>query len=131
VGEEERKLPTIVSSVITELDKFDEVCRFIDCKVVFSDSVLNALPINYKFVYRHIGSLGINNKTLLFEDLEVLPRDVCSAVIKAKPLFEKGVLCYQKGDYKEACNLFGEALKLAPEDKSCYVYYNKAMEKLD
>lgn len=132
VGEEERKIPTIVSNITSEIDRVDHICKMMHCKVVFTDRMLDNLPLNYKFMYRHIGEMTLNEKerTLLFEDLEVLPRDKCSKLLKSKAIFEKGVLNYENGHYEEACHSFAEALKIAPNDKGCYVYYNKAREKL-
>lgn len=132
VGEEERKIPTIISSVSSELDKVDNICKLMSAKVVFTNSSLNNLPLTYKFLYRHIGaiSMGEKEKVLLFEDLEVIPRDKVSSLIKSKPIFERGVLNYENGDYERACEDFGEALRIAPNDKGCYVYYNKAKDKL-
>lgn len=132
VGDEERKIPTIVSSITKEIDKVDQICKMMHCKVVFTDRMLDNLPLSYKFVYRHIGvvTFNENERTLLFEDLEVLPRDQCSKMLKSKAIFERGVLNYENGQYEEACRSFGEALKIAPNDKGCYVYYNNAKEKL-
>ncbi len=132
IGEEERKIPTIVSNIISEIDKIDQVGKLMHSKIVFGDSVLNNLPLNYKFAYRHIGAVTLNEKekNLLFEDLEVVPRDKRTRLIKSKGIFENGVLCYENGKYDEACRCFGEALKIAPDDKGCYVYYNRAKEKV-
>ena len=132
VGEEERKIPTIISNITSELDKIDDICKLMSAKVVFTAKTLDNLPINYKFVYRHIGSISLNdkNKSLLFEDLEVLPRDKCSNLLKSKAIFEKGILHYEKGKFREACAYFEEALKISPNDKGCYIYFNKAKEKL-
>lgn len=132
VGDEERKIPTIVSSVNSELDKIDQIAKLMHAKVLFTDSVLKSLELTYKFLYRHIGmiTLNENNKALLFEDLEVLPRDVVAGLLKSKSIFEKGIICFENGKYDESVQLFAEALKIAPNDKGCYVYYNKANEKL-
>ena len=40
-------------------------------------------------------------------------------------------MCYENGQYKDAVDCFGEALKIVPNDKGCYVYYNRAKEKID
>lgn len=132
VGEEEHKMPTIVSSIITEMDRIDQICKMMESQVVFADNMLDNLPLNYKFLYRNIGEITLFDKqrTLLFEDLEVMPRDKCSKLVKSKAIFERGVLCYENGDYDEACRQFSEALRIAPNDKGCYVYYNKAKEKI-
>ncbi len=133
VGEQERKLPTIISPVTAELEKLDSICKLMGAKVLLSGRCMELLPLNYKFSYRHIGSVTFTEKekTLLFEDLEVLPRDRSAPILKAKRVFEQGVLCYENGDYHKACDCFSDALRIAPDDKGCYVYFNKAKEKLD
>ena len=54
-----------------------------------------------------------------------------SAIIKNKGLFERGIICYNNGDYQKAFNYFKENLKLYPNDKAGYVYYNNAKDKLE
>lgn len=133
IGEQERKIPTIISNVSNDIDRLDNVCRLLNTKILFSDSVLNNLPLNYKFLYRYVGAITINDKekAVLFEDLEVVPRDLCLKLIRSKPIFEKGILFYEKAQYVEAKDCFAEALKIAPNDKGCYIYYNKANEKVE
>lgn len=133
VGDEDGKTPAIISNEEKDLEKIEKACMMLNSKVVFSGSLLDDLPLNYKFVYRHIGSIFANekDKISLFEDLEVLPRDTCLKIIKSKPLFERGVLLYENGDYLGASELFAEALRISPNDKGCYVYYNRASEKIE
>lgn len=132
VGEEERKMPTIISDVISSINKLDEVCRMLSAKVVFTKTSLDDLPLNYKFLYRYIGKFNVGeNEVIAFEDLDVYPRDISSRMVKTKPEFERGVIAYESGDYKQASNLFSNALKIFPNDKACYLYFNKCKEKLN
>ena len=131
-GKEEKKL-TIVSSEIKTLDKILKVGEFVDAKVVFSKSCIDNLPLRYKFAYRYIGSLNTydENNVLLFEDLNVYPKDISSRLIKNKGLFERGVICYNNGEYQKALDYFRENLKLYPNDKAGYIYYDNTKYKLD
>lgn len=132
VGEEERKMPTIVSDVGKHLDKLDEICRIMSSKVVFTKSVLDDLPLSYKFLYRYIGKFNQeDNEIIAFEDIDVLPRDISSQIVKTKPQFERGVITYESGDFQEASVIFADVLKIFPNDKGCYLYFNKCQEKLD
>lgn len=132
VGEEERKLPSIISDVLKNLDKLDEICRVMSAKVVFTKSVLDDLPLSYKFLYRYIGKFNNEDQEILaFEDIDVLPRDITSRLIQSKSEFERGIIVYESGDYKEASALFASALKTCPNDKGCYVYFNRCQEKLN
>ncbi len=131
VGEEERKMPTIVSNITSVLDKLDNLNKMMSAKMIFTKSSLDNLPLNYKFLYRYIGKLTTENgEIVLFEDFEVLPRDISNELIKSKSFFERGVILYEEGEYEKACENFSNALKICPKDKGCYVYFNKSKEKL-
>lgn len=131
VGEEERKMPTIVSDIVKHLDKLDEISRIMSAKIVFTKSVLDDLPLNYKFLYRYIGKINQEeSEIILFEDIDVLPRDISSLLTKTKSQFERGVISYENGDYDDASILFSQVLKACPNDKGCYLYYNRCQEKL-
>lgn len=131
VGEEERKMPTIVSDIVKHLDKLDEISRMMSAKVVFTKSVLDDLPLSYKFLYRYIGKFSENDREIIaFEDIDVLPRDLSSQLVKSKAQFEKGIITYEEGNYKEASELFSNALRICSNDKGCYLYYNRCQEKM-
>lgn len=132
VGEEERKMPTIVSDISKHFDKLDEIGRMMSAKVVFTKSALDDLPLSYKFLYRYIGKFSNGEHEIVaFEDIDVLPRDISSHLVKSKSQFERGVITYESGDYKEASELFSNALKICPNDKGSYLYFNRCQEKLN
>ncbi len=132
VGEEERKMPTIVSNILSILEKLDELGKMMSAKVIFTKSSLDSLPLNYKFLYRYIGKLTTveNGEIVLFEDFEVMPRDISNELIKSKSFFERGVILYEEGDFDKACENFSNSLKICHKDKGCYIYFNKCKEKL-
>ena len=132
VGQDEKRL-SIESNELKDLEKMHKIAEFIDAKVIFTKSCIDDLPIRYKFAYRYIGTINNydNKDILLFEDLDVYPRDVSTHLIKNKGLFERGIICYNNGDYQKAFNYFKENLKLYPNDKAGYVYYNNAKDKLE
>ncbi len=133
VGEEEHKMPTIISNVTGVLEKLDEVCRIMNAKIVFTKSSLDSLPLNYKFLYRHIGKLSVNEnkEVIIFEDFEILPKDISAQLIKSKAYFERGVILYEEGSIENALEMFSQSLKICPRDKGCYIYYNRAKEKVE
>lgn len=131
IGDQQRKIPTIVSDVLVSLEKIDEVSRYVAANVVFTKKVLDNLPLHYKFSYRFIGSLSQpDEKTLLFEDVEHYPKDKMKLLIKTKGIFEKGVLLYDNGEYKKAETYMEEVLKTNSGDRCAYIYFNKCKEKL-
>ena len=114
-----------------KLERFDEICRNMSSRIIFAKSTLDNLSLNYKFLYRYIGKMTMNEKEMfLFEDLDNLPRDLSNQLIKSKPNFEKGVIMYDGGKYEQAKEYFSQALKICPKDKCCYIYFNRSREKI-
>ncbi len=133
VGDEERKSPTIVSDVVNLASKMEDLNKYLHTKMIFSKSVLSEVPSRFKFAYRYLGSLKLDegNNLALFESLEVYPRDRREKLANLKGKFENAVRYYNDARYDEAARDFEEILKLLPEDKPSYIYYNKAKEKAE
>ncbi len=131
VGEEERKSPTIVSDVVNLVSKIEDINKFLHTRVILSKTVLNDLPTRYRFNYRYLGSLTIDDgaNLPLYESLEIYPRERKEKLIHLKGKFERGVRIYNEKGYEESAREFEELLRLVPEDKPSYIYYNKAKEK--
>ena len=133
VGEEERKIPTIVSDITSDLEKLDEICKLMGMKVIFTKMVLDDLPLNYRINYRFIGSINIseNREIMLYENLDVYPRDIFLPLKRTKKIFEKGVIDYNNQNYNECLDIFTSILRIVPNDKASYIYFNKSKEKID
>ncbi|MBE7073869.1 MAG: hypothetical protein E7379_02120 [Clostridiales bacterium] len=132
IGEEERKMPTIVSDVYAKLEKLDEIAKMIGGSVVFSKTLLDNLPFQYRFLYRFIGNVTLsqNESNMIFEDLDVYHKDKVKEILKTKNIFEKGVMHYSNGDYEKAYSYLEEVLKENGADKCAYLYFNKCKDKL-
>lgn len=132
IGDEVRKSPTIVSDVVNLLSKMQEINRFLDTKTLFSKQTLNELSTRYSFDYRYVGSLTVENgaSMALFESLICYEKGKREKLNRTKTLFENGVRAYNDKDYQEAKDFFERVLKIMPDDKASYVYYNKSIEKL-
>lgn len=123
---------TIISDEAKILEKMIKIANFIDASVILSKSCLDELPLRYKFTYRYVGNINTyeNGNILLFENLDVYSKEKSNHLIKNKGLFERGVICYNNGEYQKAYNYFKENIRLYPSDKAGYVYYNGAKDKL-
>ncbi len=132
IGNEDDRKPTIISDEFTILDKFDKIAEFMKVKIIFSKSVIDELPLSYKFAYRYIGSIDIINhkEILLFEDLDVYSRKEAERMIKNKGIFERGVLEYNNGNYRQALTYLENNIKSNPNDHSGFVYYSKCKDKI-
>lgn len=130
VGEENRKSPTIVSPVVTLASKMQEINKFLSTSIIFTKQSLSEMSTKYSFGYRYIGSVSENGACMaLFESLEVYGKDKKDKLLKTKIAFENGVRSYNDRDYDEAKGFFAEVLKIVPDDKASYIYYNKSCEK--
>ena len=128
---EENKL-TITTDVSNPLNKLDQRAKFMGVNVVFTKSILSNLPLDYRLRYRYLGSVSMQKgmKEQVFEDIDVYQKDVNEKLFRSKKLFERGVISYENQDYERAIMFFENVLKSFPNDKSCYIYFNKAKEKI-
>lgn len=131
VGEENRKSPTIVSNVEEFSGKMQKINDYLGTCVLFSKHTLNDLQTDYVFPYRYVGFLTCDKDTKigLYESLLYYDKHQREKLIKTKNKFEYAVRCYNEGEFLLAKNIFAEILKICPDDKVCYIYYNKASEK--
>ena len=132
VGEENRKSPTIISDVVELASKMQEINKFLGTTIVFSKQTLNEIPTRYNFDYRYIGSLSVDNSSsmALFESFSCYDRVRKEALSKSKTKFENGVRAYNDRDYEEAKEIFESVLRIVPNDRASYIYYNKSCEKI-
>ena len=129
---EEKKELDIVSNEQEVLAKMDKIIAFLQVKIIFTKSCLDDLPLRYKFAYRYLGNINFYNgkDILLFEKIDVYPKEVLSKLVKNKGLFERGVICYDNGEYQKALNYFQEYIKNYPEDNAGYIYFNNAKDRV-
>ncbi len=95
-----------------------------NCKLIFTNRILDNLPTNYLLKYRYLGRLD-NSEINIFESLEVYPRKKRELLDKNKQPFEKAVLFYNKGEKQRALILFENILKENPNDRASYLYFNQ------
>ncbi len=132
VGDDERKVPTIISDSVNLANKMEEINNYIGTKLLISKESMNELPQNFEFDYRYTGNLTLEDETQisLFESLSYYPKNKREKLKKLKSKFESGVIAYNERKYAEAKQLFAYVLHYVADDKPSYVYFNKANEKL-
>lgn len=124
--------PTIVSDELSFLLKIEHATKTMHVGAIFTKSLLDQLPLEYKFAYRYIGTINIEeNKHFLFQNLEVLPRDRQRMLLKTKNTFEKGVEFYKSGVWERAKIYFENVLRCDSSDGCAYIYFNNCKEKID
>ena len=131
VGDETRKSVTIISDTVDFTAKIGEVNKVFGSKITFSKATLNDLSANVQLNYRYIGNLEyINHEYIsIFESLDCYPRTKKEKLIKYKQQFEQGVRAYVNAKFDLAKKIFEEVYKKEKDDKVCFVFYNKAIEK--
>ena len=132
VGDDEQKLPTIVSNAVEIAQKINEINVYIGAKLLISKSSLNNLPHNYEFEYRYTGDLSLENggQMALYESLCYYPKSKREKLKKLKNKFEEGVRAYNQKEYARAKEVFEFVLHYVSDDLPAYLYFNKASEKL-
>lgn len=66
----------------------------------------------------------------IFESLDAYPRSKRDKLIKYKIDFEQGVRAYVNGRFNQSRDIFESVYKKEKDDKVCYVFYNKSVDKL-
>lgn len=133
VGDEVRKSPTIISDTMDVATKMQEVNKKFGSTIIFSKNTLNAVSTTLEFSYRYIGTVNISEKQLqipIFESLNVYSRQKREKLEKYRTEFEEGVRKYNNAKFSEAKDIFEKVYKMEKDDKVCYVYYNKTVEKM-
>lgn len=131
VGEQDRKIATIVSDVSTLSTKMQEVNTYLGTKLLISKTVLNNLPAKYDFNHRYVGDLTLEDEQLpLYESLDCCLKSQKDKLKRHKNKFEAGVRAYNSKNYTVAKENFEYILHYLPEDKPSFVYFNRANEKL-
>lgn len=132
VGDEEKKEPQIISDIMSQLEKMQEINSYIGSKVIFSKQSLNSLSQNFQFDYRFTGVLTLEDDVQMpiYESLEIYAKHKKDKLKKLKNKFEAGVRAYNQKNYKQAKEEFEFVLHYVPEDQPSYVYFNKTLEKM-
>lgn len=133
IGQDNNERPSIISNESEILMRIDKIAEYMQAKIIFTKSVLDNLPVNYKLAYRYIGSFNMHNtqEIMLFENLDAYQKNEAEKLIKNKGVFERGVINYNNGDYNKALAYFQDNLRNNPSDRAGYIYYSNAKEKLD
>ena len=126
-----KKSVNLISECIGVCKKIDEFNKIFGSKLVFTKEALNSLPAHFKFLYRYIGNVNIDNQNVpIFECLDVYEKSKKEKLNRFHIQFEDGVrsfLCYK---YVEAKNIFERVYKQEKTDSVCYTYYNMCCESL-
>ena len=133
VGDDIRKAPTLISNSVNIASKMDEINKVYGSVMIMSKQTLNELPSTYKFEYRYVGNLKIEDQKevlSIFECLDVYPRQKREKLIKFHNDFENGVRAFVNGKFQDAKSIFEKVYQKEKDDKVCYVYYNKCCESL-
>ena len=115
------------------LTKMQDVNKKYGSVIVFSKSTLNAISQKVSVSYRYIGNIQIetNGEQIpIFESLLPYARQKREKLEKFRTEFEHGVRNYNNAKFEQAKDIFEQVYKHEKDDKVCYVYYNKSVEKL-
>ncbi|MEG1948387.1 MAG: adenylate/guanylate cyclase domain-containing protein [Clostridia bacterium] len=133
VGDENRKSPTIISNAVNFAGKMESFNKDFGSKLIFSKNTLIALTSKYFFAYRYIGAILTQSKGELvgiYESLECYNKTKKDILSKYKNQFEQAVRAFGNNKFEEAKNMFQAVYKKEKEDKVCYMYFNKCLEKM-
>ncbi len=128
---EESKTPTIISDENKRLDKMQEINDFMGTKLLLTKDFLNEFQNRIPIDFRYVGAVSCEEDNLcLYECLSCYEKHKKNKLKKMKNRFENAVLCYEKGQYETAKELFGQILHAVSDDNASYVYFNNCADKI-
>ncbi len=112
-------------------EKIVDFGKLLNCKLIFTQNILNHLPANYFLKYRYIGNLNFNDNIQLFESIEIFGRRKRELLDNNKQIFEKAIIFFNQGQLSRAQLIFEDILKSNASDKASFVYFNKCKQTIN
>lgn len=131
-GNEKRCGVLVISDQLMQLFNIDKHLKDLKINHVATDEIIKSLPQNGACNYRFIGKVSniYGDKSVnIYEMIDMANKYKKDLYITTKPLFEKAVKTYIKGDFDEARKLFSDVLKVNNNDSVSINYLMKCEEQ--
>lgn len=131
VGENQRKSATIISDAVNLVSRIEHLNKILHTKILFTKDTLNGLTNSIH--YRYVGTMKFDDLTEpipIFECIDGFKGVKKNALIKTSMIFESAVRQFEKGNEKQAKELFLQVLKNDNDDFLSRYYLTKCNNKI-
>lgn len=134
VGTEARLEDTVIGNVVNTAFKMDEQCKEFGITTMISEELLSVTDVNPLWL-RNLGNIAVKGKHdrlkvyELFDSYDFAKRPELQDSIR--PVYERAVSHYERGEFKDALTLFQEVLIMVPTDTVTSFFLGKCREKIE
>jgi class 3 adenylate cyclase/CHASE1-domain containing sensor protein len=128
VGTNKRMQTTVIGDTVNTCSRVEQLNKVFGTKFLVTEEVYRALENRHEYMFRLLGNIEIRGKKetkKLYEVLDVLPAEERTQVCSILPEFDKALICYEAGQFKEAQAHFQICLDKCPFDGPSAYFLNK------
>ncbi|PJZ69599.1 adenylate/guanylate cyclase domain-containing protein [Leptospira perolatii] len=128
IGGEGKLESTVISDAVRVVSHLESMTRHTNSNILVSEEFFLRLKNPDAFLSRKLDQVkikGRDEELVIYEIADFLGLQEREAFRKSKTPFEKGVLAFWSGRYKDAGESFREALRLYPGDLSSHSYIKR------
>lgn len=134
IGEELRMQGDAFSDSVNLTSRLEGLNKFYGTSMIISGETLAQLSQPVTFKLRSLGKAVVKGRETpltMYEVYEGLPAEAVACKELTRPVFEQAVQLFAKASFKEAGQLFSQALEADPSDKTIRMYLEQCAEQID
>ena len=131
IGDGDRMDPATISDTVNTASRMEGLTKHYGVNIIVSEAFRNRLESRMDIHFRYLGKVkvkGKNKATGIYECFEGDTPESQSHKLMSMNAFEKGIHCYQKGDFEAASIFFLEVLKENNSDKTALHFFKKCTD---
>lgn len=121
VGEKQRMDTTVIADAVNLASRLETATKQCGADILMSEETLNRLPHAARYAHRFLGQIIVKGKKeaiKIYEIYEADPPELKTLKTETKPLFEKAVRLYDRGQHTEAREILQDLQQKNPADNT-------------